>query len=142
SLRNIVRPRATVGTIELSFEAPPKVGLGKELAVNAYVSNNTNTHYFRLCLVDGNGTDAAGDVAFEQSSSTGTQGLIPMNHVTSVPPLRPGESTFVTLQYIAAAPYFHAVDMLRLVNLDADTADKTVTSIDSPFIVFVDDCDK
>ncbi|KAJ2867828.1 hypothetical protein GGI22_000967 [Coemansia erecta] len=142
SLRNVVRPRATVGTIELSFEAPPKVGLGKELAVNAYVSNNTNTHYFRLCLVDGNGTDAAGDVVFEPSSSTGTQGLIPMNHTTSVPPLRPGESTFVTLQYIAAAPYFHAVDILRLVNLDADTADKTVTSIDSPFIVFVDDCNK
>ncbi|KAI9503747.1 hypothetical protein BX070DRAFT_252337 [Coemansia spiralis] len=138
--RTAAGPRATFGTIEMSFEAPPKVNLGEELTVLAYITNNTNTHYFRLSLVDD--IDATGVSAAVGTGFTGTQGLVPLDHVTHVPPLRPGESTFVALKYIAAVPHFHAVSQLRLVNLDSDAADKTVISIESPFVVFVDDSNK
>ncbi|KAJ2889095.1 hypothetical protein FB639_000146 [Coemansia asiatica] len=129
-------PGASIGSIQLSFEAPAKVTLGQELTVRVYITNNTNTRYFRLCLVDVSAEDA-GSVAREMD--TAPRGLVSVNHTTDVPPLRPGESTFVALQYIAATPYFHAIRLLRLLNLDSDLADKALVTIEAPFVVYVDD---
>ncbi|KAJ2605111.1 ssDNA endodeoxyribonuclease [Coemansia sp. RSA 1722] len=128
-------PGASIGSIQLSFEAPAKVCLGQELTVRVYITNNTNTRYFRLCLVDVSAD--AGPSAGETDAAP--RGLISMDHTTDVPPLRPGESTFVALQYIAAAPYFHAIRLLRLLNLDSDVSDKALVTIEAPFVVYIDD---
>ncbi|KAJ2725587.1 hypothetical protein GGI07_001216 [Coemansia sp. Benny D115] len=136
-------PGTQIGTLQLSFEAPPKVALGEELTVRVYISNNTNVRYFRLCLVDvfANTSDSEeGDDKMEEGAVLSpTRGLASLNHATDVPPLRPGESTFVALQYIAAAPYFHTIRLLRLLDLDSDTADKALVTIEAPFVVYIDD---
>ncbi|KAJ2787387.1 hypothetical protein GGI15_000752 [Coemansia interrupta] len=133
-------PGAQIGSLQLSFEAPPKVCLGQELTVRVYVTNNTNTRYFRLCLVDVSSDIGSSDTSDSANDADGApRGLISLNHTTDVPPLRPGESTFVALQYIAAAPYFHAIRLLRLLNLDSDHADKALVTIETPFVVYVDD---
>ncbi|KAJ1961890.1 hypothetical protein GGI12_002988 [Dipsacomyces acuminosporus] len=126
-----------IGTISMSFEAPPKVGLGEEFLVNVYVSNNTNVHYFRLVLVDISSTNDT--EAEEAGYSLSSVGLLSMEHSTELVPLRPGESTCIALRYIAAEPHFHTIKLLRLLNMDADTADKTLATIESPFVVYVDD---
>ncbi|KAJ2391745.1 hypothetical protein GGI05_002861 [Coemansia sp. RSA 2603] len=133
-------PGAQIGSLQLSFEAPPKVCLGQELTVRVYITNNTNTRYFRLCLVDVSSDIRSNDTTDSANEVDGaSRGLISLNHTTDVPPLRPGESTFVALQYIAAAPYFHAIRLLRLLNLDSDYADKALVTIEAPFVVYVDD---
>ncbi|KAJ1720767.1 hypothetical protein LPJ53_004625 [Coemansia erecta] len=133
-------PGAQIGSLQLSFEAPPKVSLGQELTVRVYITNNTNTRYFRLCLVDVSSDIRSSDTPDSANDADGApRGLISLNHTTDVPPLRPGESTFVALQYIAAAPYFHAIRLLRLLNLDSDHADKALVTIEAPFVVYVDD---
>ncbi|KAJ1813354.1 hypothetical protein LPJ56_005192 [Coemansia sp. RSA 2599] len=129
-------PGASIGSIQLSFEAPAKAALGQEIIVRVYITNNTNTRYFRLCLVDVSADAGSGA---SQEADAAPRGLISMVHATDVPPLRPGESTFVALHYIAAAPYFHAIRLLRLLNLDSDVADKALVTIEAPFVVYVDD---
>ncbi|KAI8321599.1 hypothetical protein GQ54DRAFT_304687 [Martensiomyces pterosporus] len=126
---------SAIGTISLSFEAPPKVGLGEEFLVRVHVTNSTNIHYFRLTLVDTSSKESEE----EPSDSLPSLGLLSLEHSTELAPLRPGESASVALRYIAAEPHFHTVRLLRLLNMDADTADKTVATIESPFVVYVDD---
>ncbi|KAJ1936390.1 hypothetical protein GGF37_005630 [Kickxella alabastrina] len=112
------------GSLQLSFEAPPKVNLGEELTVRVYISNHTDTQYTHLCLVD---------VHAEGGEEYLDHGLMSLDHRTDVPPLWPGESVFVALQYIAAAPLFHSIRTLQLID-----ADQHLVTIESPFVVYIE----
>ncbi|KAJ1887574.1 hypothetical protein LPJ66_009044, partial [Kickxella alabastrina] len=114
----------TAGSLQLSFEAPPKVNLGEELTVRVYISNHTDTQYTHLCLVD---------VHAEGGEEDLDHGLMSLDHRTDVPPLWPGESVFVALQYIAAAPLFHSIRTLQLID-----ADQPLVTIESPFVVYIE----
>ncbi|KAJ2817754.1 hypothetical protein FBU31_006119 [Coemansia sp. 'formosensis'] len=128
----------SLGTIVLSFEAPTKVGLGENIAVQVRVSNDTSIQYSRLCLVDDNGEPGSGD----EYGEIATHGLLSLNHATVIPPLRSGESTSIVLYYVAAAPHFHTARSLRLLDQEAGgTAGQTLATFESPFIVYVDDND-
>ncbi|KAJ2407695.1 hypothetical protein GGI10_004960 [Coemansia sp. RSA 2530] len=127
----------SLGTIELSFGAPNRVRLGDKIAVQVRVSNNTSIHYSRLCLVDG---DSDPGLAEGEYGDTASRGLLPLNHATEIPALRPGDSTSVMLHYVAAAPHFHTARPVRLLDLEAGgSAGQTLATFESPFIIYVDD---
>ncbi|KAJ1944188.1 hypothetical protein EC988_006049 [Linderina pennispora] len=128
-----------IGTISISFDAPSMAMLGEEFVVRVHISNNTNVHYFRLALLDISRRGEQLAVAEDDDQPDLSPGLLSLDHSTEIPPLRPGESASVALRYIAAEPHFHSIKMLRLLNLDADIADKSLFAIESPFVVFVDD---
>ncbi|KAJ2732337.1 hypothetical protein IW152_003886 [Coemansia sp. BCRC 34962] len=129
----------SLGTIELSFKAPNRVGLGDKIAVQVRVSNNTSIQYSRLCLV---GCDSEPGFADEGYGNTASRGLLTLDHATLIPSLCPGESTSVVLHYVAAAPHFHTARPARLLDLEAGgSAGQTLATFESPFIIYVDDND-
>ncbi|KAJ2331513.1 hypothetical protein GGI00_003218 [Coemansia sp. RSA 2681] len=130
-----------LGTIGLSFEAPPKASLGDRIAVQVHISNNTSILYARLCLVDGDSEFGLDDEEHSDSSMA-DHGLLSLSHITAIPTLRPGESTSVVLHYVAAAPHFHAARPVRLIDQEAGSSvGQVLATFVSPFIVYVDDGD-
>ncbi|KAJ1729326.1 hypothetical protein LPJ61_003580 [Coemansia biformis] len=134
-----IRP-GTPGELGIAFEAPPRVLLGSEVAVRMCVSNNTDSFYPYLALVDDSASDyPAGGDDVDQPGARTACGLFAAASATAIPPLSPGESVSATLKYTAAAPHFHAAGPLRLLSLDAGAPGMTLAVLDAPFVVFVDD---
>ncbi|KAJ2826215.1 hypothetical protein IWW50_002474, partial [Coemansia erecta] len=127
--------KIAIGAIDITFEAPPKTGLGDEILVRVYLANNSSAHFPRLCLVD---DPPAALAEALPASAVVTRGLLPVEYATTIPPLQPGGSTFVALKYTAAAPQFHAIGALRLVDLDA-ASDQTLAIVQAPFVIYVEE---
>ncbi|KAJ2304578.1 hypothetical protein IWW55_002358 [Coemansia sp. RSA 2706] len=131
--------RTTIGTIDIAFDAPPKAELGDEVSVRVHLTNNTSAHFTRLCLVDDPVAAETDDATLEGAVSM--RGLLPKEYATTVPPLQPGGSTFVVLKFMAAAPQFHTIGSLRLVDLSANSDNKIIAVVKVPFVIYVDECE-
>ncbi|PIA15202.1 hypothetical protein COEREDRAFT_16304 [Coemansia reversa NRRL 1564] len=125
------------GAIDISFEAPPKAMLGKDVVVRVHLTNNTSSRYSRLSIVDADAISGSDSTDLLASKTTTPCGLLSAEHSTLVPPLLPGASVVTALRYTAAAPHFQSVGTLRLVDLDSTAAENTLAVVDTPFVVYV-----
>ncbi|KAJ2123239.1 hypothetical protein IW147_002768 [Coemansia sp. RSA 720] len=133
--------KCVLGAIDITFNVPPTAGLGDEIHVHMHLANNTSMYFARLCVVDDlpvvDDPPVADPEEPQMASAAVTRGLIPVEYATTVPPLPPGGSTVVVLKYTAAAPQFHAIGNLRLVDHDADDA-KLLAIVEAPFVIYID----
>ncbi|KAJ2617451.1 hypothetical protein H4S08_000293 [Coemansia sp. RSA 1365] len=125
------------GAIDISFEAPPKAMLGKEVVVRVHLTNNTSSRYSRLSIVDADAVSGFESTDLSASKATTPRGLLSAEHSTLVPPLLPGASVVAALRYTAAAPHFQSVGTLRFIDLDSTAAENTLAVVDTPFVVYV-----
>ncbi|KAJ2256681.1 hypothetical protein GGH98_001354 [Coemansia sp. RSA 454] len=126
--------KLVLGAIDITFNVPPTAGLGDEIYVHMHLVNNTSMYFTRLCVVDD--PPVTDPEEPQMVSPAVTRGLIPVEYATTVPPLSPGGSAVVVLKYTAAAPQFHAIGNLRLVDHDADDA-KLLAIVEAPFVIYI-----
>ncbi|KAJ2498071.1 hypothetical protein GGH96_004613 [Coemansia sp. RSA 1972] len=124
-----------LGAIDITFNVPPTAGLGDKVHVHMHLVNNTSMYFARLCVEE---DPPVADPEEPLASAAVTRGLIPVEYATTVPPLPSGGSAVVVLKYTAAAPQFHAIGNLRLVDHDADDA-KLLAIVEAPFVIYIDE---
>ncbi|KAJ1747903.1 hypothetical protein LPJ79_004919 [Coemansia sp. RSA 1821] len=122
----------TLTSILVAFKAPSKARLGEMFVVEARLTNTTGVHFSRLSLIDNPPEPEEGLAAI-------SRGLLPVDYQVAVPALPSGGSALVKLKYTAAAPQFHTIGPLRLVDLDAYANGKTLATIEAPFVIYVDE---